>query len=276
MKFWRIDGPEYESDYDRLFINGHLDHPYGLPGIKCDACGQTWGGSRTLPIACPKDLRERKQIKERWPIPVDEHKQLQNEIMPRLGNIDIKLQPGDSFQPSYLDIASKPTADFLWCLFETAVVSERIRDFLLKIAPNDVTFIKVNKRKIGNREPKLPAPIPSTGEPEDIIHEVDFLQDANDVPDYYEMIPKFESKMPLNTRILSTCNKCGRENIDGKSRLLLMTDSIWNGQAIFYLSTTLFIIITEDVKHQLEKINPTNIRFVDITKMADVENEVKS
>ncbi len=39
MKFWRLQQPDYDSDYRAMFINGALTHPYSLPGIRCDICG---------------------------------------------------------------------------------------------------------------------------------------------------------------------------------------------------------------------------------------------
>jgi hypothetical protein len=41
--------PDYGSDYRYSYINGSLEHRFGLPGVDCDVCGQTWGGSRVLP-----------------------------------------------------------------------------------------------------------------------------------------------------------------------------------------------------------------------------------
>jgi hypothetical protein len=43
MQFWRIFNPDYESDYQHSYINGGLEHPFGMPGIECDVCHQTWG-----------------------------------------------------------------------------------------------------------------------------------------------------------------------------------------------------------------------------------------
>jgi hypothetical protein len=266
MQFWKISEPDYNSDYDHTFINGSLEHPLSIPGVECDHCGQTWGASRILTFECPKGLMKNNKIKESWPISVEENEQFRKLIKDKIGIGDLKLEPGYSFQPSYLDVASKPTFDFLWCSLASVVVSERVKDFFLRTAAHDVAFVKVNKRKIGKKEPVLPAPIPKTGEPEDIINEGKLEKNKALVKDYYEMIPNFESKMPLNTKVVSICPKCGREEIDTKSRLFLMTDSLWNQQAIFFLSTTLFIIITEDIKKGLEKLGVTNVGFYDITK----------
>jgi hypothetical protein len=265
MQFWRIDSPDYESDYDYSFVNGSLEHPYGFPGIKCDECGQTWGGSRILSIECPSEFRNHKNIKDAWPIPFDSFLKLREKVKSTIGK-DIEFEPGERLQPSYLDVPSKPCSDFLWSSIESVVVSERIKSLLENIANGDVDFVKVIKRKIGKQSPKLPAPIASTGDPADIIDEIELLKNVEEVPDYYEMVIKNESKMPIFTKINSSCNKCKRVDIDDDSRLFQMVDEIWNGHSIFYLATTLYIIVTDNIKNKLEELSPTNIQFKNITR----------
>lgn len=265
MIFWRLEAPDYDSDYDFEFINGGLEHPFGLPGINCDVCGETWSGSRILPVHCPEKLKDNKSINDGWPVSLNEFDELTQKFSLMI-NEEYQFRPGDSFQPSYLDIASNPTADFLWSSIGSVLVSERIKNVFKQFAKDDIEFVKVIKRNVGKNEPKLPAPIPSTGEPEDIIEEVELLEEINDVNDYFEMIIKSESKLPLFTKVNSICEKCKRENIDGESRLLLLADQIWNGQNIFFLATTLYIIITDSLKNKLEEVNPTNVKITDITK----------
>src|SRR5262245_37539766 len=140
MKFWRLTHPEYDSDYSHTFINGDLEHPFGLPGVECDVCGATWGGSRRLTVKCPTQLRRLDAMTERWPIARVEHEDLQRKTMRALrmrGVPFVDLQPGDDFQPSFLDVPSRPSADFLWASLGTLVVSERIKRFLDKACPKD-------------------------------------------------------------------------------------------------------------------------------------------
>ncbi|MCP4978471.1 MAG: hypothetical protein GY931_20185 [Maribacter sp.] len=265
MKFWKLEKPDYDSDYDSEYINGGLDHPFGLPGINCDSCGETWSGSRILSIECPEILRNDCCIKDGWPITFEKFSELEKRVSTMVvTNFDLK--PGDRFQPSYLDVASKPEADFLWSSIGSVLVSERIKNFFEQYSRTDIDFAKVIKRHIGKNKAHLPAPIPESGEPEDIMEKVEFVENLNEVNDCYEMIIKHESKHPLFTKVKSICDKCKRENIDNESRLLLMTDELWNEHTIFLLSTTLYIIITDDLKIKLEEIQPTNIRITDITK----------
>ncbi len=65
MKFWRLDHPAYDSDYEHSYLNGMLEHPFAFPGVRGDVCHQTWGGSRILPFELPVSLRTHKHLKER-------------------------------------------------------------------------------------------------------------------------------------------------------------------------------------------------------------------
>src|SRR5580658_8403215 len=140
-KFWRVDRPNYDSDFWNSYINGSLEHPFGLPGVECDVCGSTWGGSRTLKYECPPTFRKHENIRERWPIPRADHAELQLELMKALsidGDPFVALCPGDSFQPCFLDAPSWPQANFLWPCLGTFVVRNRIRDLLLEKSGNEI------------------------------------------------------------------------------------------------------------------------------------------
>jgi hypothetical protein len=173
-KFWRLLHPDYDSDYKHTYINGSLEHPFALPGVCCEVCGATWGGSRILPQECPPKFRQHKNVRERWPISRADHAKLQREVMAALGTKGepfVGLQPGDDFQPNFLDVPSRPRADFLWPGLGTLVVTDRVRDLLLRVAFDDIAVCPAKLSRIGRRGAKLPPPVPSTGEPEDIINE---------------------------------------------------------------------------------------------------------
>jgi len=261
-KFWRLDHPDYKSDYAHTFINGALDHPFSLPGVNCPICRQTWGGSRVLPYQCPKSLQRRKDMKDAWPIPLDEHKRLQAEAFTALRDDGVEVDslcPGDRLQPCYLDVPSRPRADFLWSSIGSLVVSHRIKDLFEKHAIVEASFAKVELRKIGKREATLPPPIPASGEPEDLINEAPLYAGTSKVGPYYELIVLNESVYPPGGEPKSICPGCGRPDIDNKRRRIVMTPEMWKGENIFFLSTTLHLIVTNELKELLERNNPTNV-----------------
>jgi len=166
MRFWRLNVPNYESDYRHSYINGQLHYPFGLPGVECDVCCQTSGGCRVRSYECPEELRSHKNLAQRWPIPRSEHSLLQQQVLTALGakgESFVDLGPGDSFQPCYLEIPSRPRADFLWLSAGVLVVSERIKGVFETICGDNAAVRPIILRKIGKREAKLPPPMPSTG-----------------------------------------------------------------------------------------------------------------
>jgi hypothetical protein len=266
-KFWRLDHPDYESDYAHTFINGSLAHPFSLPGVECPVCKQTWGGSGILPYPCPESLRRRKEIRNSWPISLAEHKMLQAEVLMALCGEGFEidsLRPGDYLQPCYLDVSSRPRVDFLWSSIGSLVVSHRMKDLFEKHAIAEVAFAKVELRKVGKREAKLPPPIPASGEPEDLINEATLLTDTSTIGPYYEMIILNESGYPPGGTPKSICSGCGRPDVDNRRRRIVMTPEMWKGDKIFFLSTTLHVIVTNELKELLERNNPTNVIFKEI------------
>jgi hypothetical protein len=264
MQFWRLHHPDYDSDYRSSYINGSLEHPFGLPGVQCDVCRQTWGGSRILPFECPVSIRGRKHLKERWPIALEQHQALQREVQDELRKAGIvlpALRPGDDFQPACLDVPSRPRADFLWSSLGSVVVSDRVRALFQSERIGGVAFCPVTLRRIGKREAKLPPPMPSTGEPEDIIDEVPLLTRTGLVGPYYEMVILSDSAYPPGGEPVSVCSGCGRESIANDKRQIVMRPSMWLGGDIFFLATTLHIIISDRLRGLLQKLKATNVEF---------------
>jgi hypothetical protein len=264
MKFWRLQEPEYESDYQEAYVNGYLEHPFGLPGVQCDVCGQTWGGSRILPCECPIELRDHARLKDAWAIPLEEYKTVEDKVLEKLksGGVQISdLFPGDAFQPCYLDVPSKPRVDFLWASPGSLVVSEKMKRIILEHCPEDVACCNVILRKIGKCEADVPAPIPPTGEPGDIIDEVPVESSVLRVGPYHEICIQKESGWPPGGRPESICPGCKRREVNQYKREIRMTNEMWKGDQMFFLATTLYVLVTEDLREAMEKIKPTNVIF---------------
>ena len=270
MRFWRLTYPDYDSDYRNSYINGNLEHPFGLPGVDCDVCGKTWAGSRVLPYEYPQSLRSHKKATDRWPIRPSEHADLQKQLFNQLGLAGepfVDLCPGDRFQPCYLDVPSRPRADFLWPSLGVLVVAERIKELPIALCGDEIAVWSITLRKIGKREARIAVPMPSAGEPEDIIHEVPLLSDSTGVGPYYAILPLRESGVPRNRAVKSACSACHRRDVEvvypidvNRPRI---AEEIWRGDSVFYLATTLCIIVTNDSKEALTNIHANNLNFVD-------------
>ena len=264
MRFWRLECPDYDSDYTSSYINGSLEHPFGLPGVDCGVCHQVWGGSRILPVELPASLRGLKHLNERWPISLEQHRALQLQVaveLNRSGIVVRELRPGDDFQPGYLDVPSIPRSDFLWACLGSVVVSQRVRNLFESMGIGDVAYVPVRIRKIGNREAHLSVPVPSSGEPEDIIHEVPPLIGSDSLNPYFEMIIQSASEYAPQVEPIATCSGCGRETFRDDERRLIMSETMWRGADLFFLRSTLYIVVTDRIQRALSDLGATNVQF---------------
>jgi hypothetical protein len=198
----------------------------------------------------------------------EEHMILQRRLFEEAGvpgQPFIDIRPGYRFPPLSFDVPSRPRADFLWPFGAAMLVSARIRNLLVDLCRDDVATHPVILRKVGKRSARLTAPIPQTGEPEDIIKEAPLLADPSGVGPYYEVIPRHQSK---EHRIIEfQCNACGwvktkvfqTEKWDRR-----MSEDHWQGHSIFYWGGTLHVVVTENVKDALQAARPSNLEFIEM------------
>src|SRR5512146_897723 len=92
-QFWRLSSPDYDSDYRHIYINGDLEHPYSLPCVTCDACGENWGNYRILPFTLPDSLRTHPNLIHGGPrlVSVSEYQELEHDIREQVAKEGITL-----------------------------------------------------------------------------------------------------------------------------------------------------------------------------------------
>jgi len=236
--------PQYSSDAQDFYTNGNLEHSFRLPGVSCEVCRTTHGGSRILSISAPPQIQNDSRFKSRWPIPEKEHAAMQKEVAGYLNKEFVSFvtfKPGDNFQPAYLDIPAKPTTDFLWPNVRSFVISERMKTLVFDKLSVDVEIVPVHLRKIGN----LKHP------------------DHDETIDpYYQVLLKSESDYPKGGEPISICPVCKQEIFDDQQRELKMREKMWRGQQIFFLKTTLYLVVTELLAEKIKKTHATNVDFV--------------
>ena len=264
MKFWKIIEPDYESDYQDEYTNGELRHPYSLPGVSCSACGETWGGSRLLPFACPDALRTEKHINEAWPIAVEEFKCLSDKVVNTLKNEGLsinELLPGDTFmQPCNLDIPGSPKEDFLWCSIGSIVVSSRIKDCLVINSGGCISDLKItNIRTHPSDESQFS--LPDSGEPEDITKGV-IAREVKDMDGYYEICVR-EEYLYAGCYEKTVCDFCQRKVMEC-SKANVENEILWQGAPIFKIKGTHHFVITDSLKNKLMLLRPSNINIMAI------------
>lgn len=262
--YWCLDSPYYSSDYQDTFINGSGQHLFGLPGVNCSVCKKTYGGKHILPYPCPEKFQQNKYLRQRWPIPEHEHMRLRQELKEELQATGISLgalPPVYDFQPVHLKFPSRPKRDFLWPTLGSAVVSPRVKRLFERHTVSGVTFCPAVIDKVGKRASKGPIPIASTGEPEDIIEEVEPEQDPTSFGPLYEMVVTSESGRPPGAEVISRCEACGREEYDNSERRLVLTQTMIPEADVFFLARTVQIIVNDRVRYLILRHRLTNVDF---------------
>jgi len=261
MQFFRMQSPEYSSDSQDLAINGNLEYVYRLPGVSCNACKATYGGSRILALEAPPQIQNDQRFRSRWPISEQDHAAMQREVAAYL-DADFAafetFRPGDNFQPAYYDSPSIPHTDFLWPNIRSFVVSARMKRIVFDELAGDVDIVPVRPRKIGKRNSAALPPALESDRPENLIHGPTMIEP------YYQILVRAESGYPKGGAPLSVCPVCKHEAIDDAHRELIMREEMWRGQPIFLLRTTLYVVVTEALAEKIQKAGATNVDFVPV------------
>ena len=275
MRFWKIEGTPYHSDYQRAFVNGRIEYPYSLPSVQCPTCHRAPGHDRMIPYRCPAAQRQR--FTDPPEVTLEEFARLAARIrqaFQRRGLNPEWVQPGSPILPCHLDVPSKPEADFLWPGLSCMVVHERVRDALDSLQLREVTFGEATLRKVGRRSAKLAPPSPSTGEPEDMVHEVPTTRSSKGVPRYFELCVYGRSAPPPGREVRKVCPACGDPDFGwAPSRNLVMTESMWTGLDLFVLETTGYFLVTDRFKEAVEKLRATNVSFAPFPAIVEPASE---
>jgi hypothetical protein len=259
LQFFRMQSPKYSSDKQELAINGNLEYVYRFPGVSCNTCRATYGGSRILSFEAPSRIRNDQRFRSRWPISEDEHVTMQKEVASYLHTEFTPFEtfrPGDNFQPAYYDNPSIPETDFLWPNIRSFVVSVKMKQLVFDALIGDIEIIPVTPRKIGKSISSNSASMPGVENPPDSIH------GPNTIESYYQILVRSESDYPIGGSPISVCPVCKHEEIDDAKRELVMHEAMWRGRPIFLLKTTLYVVVTEKLAEKIQKVGATNVDFV--------------
>jgi hypothetical protein len=259
--FWILRPDDQQSDYRHSYVNGAIEYAYRLPTTGCRTCSRPRTGTNVQPYPCPDPLRNRPELRKAV-LPPSRYEPLAAELASLLRPEDSAyIAPGQPFQPGILDIPSTPEADFLWPELEGPLVSLRIRDILAPKFADDLYFTPVAYRRVGKRSPKAKTPIPRSGEPEDVIAAVPLHSDSIGLSPYFRLNVRKSSGLPPDAASATPCPECGYPDHPARQQRPLMTPAMWKGASIFYLATTLYIVVTDQVRDALAAIKPTNLTF---------------
>lgn len=264
MRFWQLQKPDFDG-YRDDYINGNLSYPFHLPPARCETCGKSRWDSRPLPFQLPERFHRRKEIRKGWPIPEADFNRLVADLRQEFRSMGVEppdLRPGNRFEPGYLDVPSKPRADFLWSEIGSPVVSERVRDLFSTMGVEDIEFRPVTLRKIGKREARLPQTLTSACEPSGMPESVPKPSMTDELGPYYHLIVHGRSGRLPGDEPLWVCPQCGWERSPSLLAVkLVMLESMWKGHEVFFLGSTSFLMVTGRIKVALQNMRATNVVY---------------
>lgn len=243
--YW-LKVPMYETVHEHYWKNGSGGHPIGMPGISCPRCGP-WGGSRILTFVAPREVRQLPALRSRRPLPLAEFDVLRSRVQATLRaeqQVDVALEPGDSFQPLHLRFVRPPQHGVLWPILGNPVVTEPVRRLFEENEVTGLVFREAIVERVGDSGHAGRQTIPATEEPEDLLEYFPAQKDWGG--------RLFEAVVTSNTEGLEvqyeTCSVCGRraptENSGLSSGDLLGTPET----DVFHLGHTLRIGVSRRVR----------------------------
>jgi hypothetical protein len=148
----------------------------------------------------------------------------------------------------------------------SVVISKRIRTLLESLRVEYVSYYPVTLREVGTWGTSRIPLRPLSGEPDDIIDTVvPPLGRTDSIGPYFELIVQTESGRAPGVEPDSICCGCGRETFPDRADRFVMLESMWKGADIFFLASTLYIVVTERVRSALLELGATNVQFLDFT-----------
>jgi hypothetical protein len=253
MKFWRMHKPEYETDYQSVFVNGTAKHAGYIPAVACDACGEVSFTTGVTPV----DIASVPQAPTLTPKQFDE---LCHNLATKYPNLSPEfIRPGTSILPTELSFASIPEADFFWSTFGSVIVSPRIRELVESFFPSaGVSFHKANISKIGKRNSNAEALPPSTGEPIDVVF--DSKNEISAGHTYYEMIVNDFASPPAKMQIRVACETCNRQLYSGSKQILVNATNA-GGHDLMMFPGTLYFVVSDRMKSRCDELGVANVTF---------------
>ncbi|NMO17603.1 hypothetical protein HPC49_18305 [Pyxidicoccus fallax] len=97
MRYYQLQEPHYAAP--RIWSGTYrVERRWGLPGIECPECHQTWSDFRSYPAVDVSHLTGRKELEDGWPRPYAEYVRLAERVRPFCPP-DVVLTPGSMFGP---------------------------------------------------------------------------------------------------------------------------------------------------------------------------------
>ncbi|MBZ4416132.1 double-CXXCG motif protein [Myxococcus sp. RHSTA-1-4] len=97
MRYYELEDPHHSIP--RTWTGTcRVERRWGLPGVECSACRQTWSSFRSYPAVDVSHLPERRELEDGWPKPYAEYARRAELVRP-LCSSEVVLTPGSTLGP---------------------------------------------------------------------------------------------------------------------------------------------------------------------------------
>lgn len=275
MKFFHLEPPRDLSDYQFTWINGSARTKFAFPGVKCSICGLTGGmPGGLLPISLPEQLRQEPRLRDRWPISEAAHQALRAEVEAALSAEHADLPPipsGAKFLPIKWTVPSRPEGEMFWPSMDGPVVSAAFAQALESLGATGFALLPVEEIRCGTEPPDREAPIPESGEPEDLDAWATAVPGKGKAFHLLSVTAEGDPGTGMHTG--PACDGCGRAETDRGGNWRTWDDSFWPGTDFFRFPTTRWIIVTERVADLLAKRRIGNLNLTPLVSGRPVVEE---
>lgn len=218
-----------DESYD---VEIEAEHRWGLPGVKCDACGATWSNvGVAYPAADLSRLPNSERYTNAWPVAWNEFVEIRNAVVPLLPPNAI-APPGTELGP-LVGSARGTFPEIVWRNSWTMLMHGGFLDPI---------------REMGIRP---------------LVGGKAVLAGHQDLPEFVEL--QLEPHGRLDRESLgptSSCTKCGRLAITRPSRVVIERASIPTDHDIFRLADlTTMVVATDRAIDVLTGLNLRGFRF---------------
>lgn len=213
-------------------------HKWGLPGLSCSVCGQTWSTTGVAyPLVDLSALSSEKRYRNVSPVTLDELNKLRNALLPLMPN-DSVSPPGTDFGP-LTGKARGTFGDFVWPNPWTLLIRSEALDLL-------------NSAGVSTPSPARPS--------------ITFR--GKDSPDLLEFQLEPYAQVSSGTLLpdaLSPCRSCGHNDLCMPEHLVIERSSIPQNLDIFRARDfTTLILATERFMEAVQNLKLTDILFHEV------------
>lgn len=159
MKYFEVKEDDTRSNVGYV---DNITHKWGLPGVKCPVCKQTWSTTGIeYPSVNLSPFAWKKSFRSGWPVDLNEFFRLRDQIAKAFPHLD-RLEPGTAFGPARGKVRGKIEgfiAGAPWTIFIDQKACFHLETFTLELPP----FVRTQIQSSDNEQIIYEVDLPLVG-----------------------------------------------------------------------------------------------------------------